>query len=163
MARLPETGRLGIPSSWDTRERRWFNVDGVAASPEAGPIRAELLSADILEHARLARRALLSSSKHGRALLRRAHQNARVLRQHYDSIAHTAAGRGSVTPAAEWFVDNYYVVERQLQLIRDDLPSGYYRQLPKLADGELAGLPRITGIAWAYVAHTTATWTSLAS
>ena len=59
-----------------------------------------------------------------------------------------------MTPAAEWFVDNYYVVERQIQLIRDDLPVGYYRQLPKLASGHLAGLPRIAGIAWSYVAHT---------
>ncbi|MBS0580474.1 MAG: glycosyl transferase [Proteobacteria bacterium] len=90
----------------------------------------------------------------GRALLRRSRRNARMLREHYDSIAHATSSRRSVTPAAEWFVDNYYVVERQLQLIRDDLPSGYYRQLPKLASGELAGLPRIAGIAWAYVAHT---------
>ena len=59
-----------------------------------------------------------------------------------------------MTPAAEWFVDNYYVVERQLQLIRDDLPAGYYRQLPKLASGPLAGLPRITGMVWSFVAHT---------
>ena len=34
------------------------------------------------------------------------------------------------------------------------LPAGYYRQLPKLRDGPLAGSPRVFGLAWAYVAHT---------
>ncbi|MFO2375893.1 hypothetical protein QOU54_31285, partial [Pseudomonas aeruginosa] len=38
--------------------------------------------------------------------------------------------------------------------IRDDLPPGYYRQLPKLASGPFAGYPRVFGLAWAFVAHT---------
>ncbi len=139
------------------RDKRWLAFDSSRAAPEPAPIRAELLSTERLEEfaATLAKsQPLLPSARHGRALLKRSRQNARVLRSHYDSIANTTSSRRSVTPAAEWFVDNYHVVERQLQLIRDDLPSGYYRQLPKLADGELAGLPRITGIAWSFVAHT---------
>ncbi len=32
--------------------------------------------------------------------------------------------------------------------------AGYYRQLPKLAEGPFAGYPRVLGMAWAYVAHT---------
>ncbi len=46
------------------------------------------------------------------------------------------------------------MVEEQIREIRDDLPRGFYRQLPKLADGPLEGYPRVFGIAWAYVAHT---------
>src|SRR6185503_18523940 len=38
--------------------------------------------------------------------------------------------------------------------IRDDLPKGYYRELPKLASGHLEGYPRVLGLAWAYIAHT---------
>ncbi|MEO8470010.1 MAG: glucoamylase family protein, partial [Chloroflexota bacterium] len=38
--------------------------------------------------------------------------------------------------------------------IRDDLPPDYYRELPKLAAGHLAGYPRVLGLAWAYIAHT---------
>ncbi|HEX9325381.1 MAG TPA: glucoamylase family protein, partial [Reyranella sp.] len=34
------------------------------------------------------------------------------------------------------------------------LPPGYYRQLPKLSSGPLAGYPRVFGVAWAFVAHT---------
>ncbi len=66
-----------------------------------------------------------------------------------------AAQQGQpVTPAAEWLLDNFHLVEQQLRQISEDLPPGYYRQLPKLSEGHLAGYPRVMGIAWAYVAHT---------
>jgi cyclic beta-1,2-glucan synthetase len=59
-----------------------------------------------------------------------------------------------VVPAAEWLLDNYHLVEAQIREIRNDLPPGYYRQLPKLAEGPFAGYPRVFGLAWALVAHT---------
>src|SRR6185503_11049099 len=37
--------------------------------------------------------------------------------------------------------------------VREDLPPGFYRRLPKLADGPLEGYPRVLGLAWAFVAH----------
>ena len=63
------------------------------------------------------------------------------------------AGR-PITPAAEWLVDNYHLVEKQLRELRSDLPDSYYRQLPKLAAGPLAGFPRVYEIAWGFVADT---------
>jgi len=139
------------------RPRRWFDFSAADAL-EIEPIRAELMSVERLEqHAEALARAqpVLAPAWHaGRSLLARTRQNARVLRRHFESVARATASQRSVTPAAEWFVDNYYVVERQLQLIRDDLPAGYYRQLPKLGSGPLGGLPRIAGIAWSFVAHT---------
>ena len=60
----------------------------------------------------------------------------------------------AITPAAEWLVDNFHIVEEQLREIQDDLPAGYYRKLPKLASDHLQGYPRVYGVAWAYVAHT---------
>ena len=85
----------------------------------------------------------------------RLNDNAAVL-----LAAYRASRRGgwtraaAITPAAEWLLDNYHLVEEQIREIRDDLPPGYYRQLPKLADGPFAGYPRVFGIAWAFVAHT---------
>ena len=72
----------------------------------------------------------------------------------YRAIATAIREERSITPAAEWLVDNFHVVEEQIREIRDDLPRGFYRQLPKLADGPLQGYPRVFGIAWAFVAHT---------
>ena len=90
----------------------------------------------------------------GRSLAIRLRDNGSVLLKAYRAIA-TAVGEGrAITPAAEWLLDNYHVVEEQIREVRDDLPRAYYRQLPKLADGPFAGYPRVFGIAWAFVAHT---------
>ena len=80
--------------------------------------------------------------------------NSADLLHAYRVIAKAIDERRAITPAAEWLVDNYYLVERQISEIRSALPPGYYRQLPKLADGPFTGYPRVFGLAWAFVAHT---------
>ena len=90
----------------------------------------------------------------GRSLAVRLRDNESVLLEAYRAIA-SAVGEGrAITPAAEWLLDNYHLVEEQIREIRDGLPPGYYRQLPKLATGPFAGYPRVFGVAWAFVAHT---------
>ena len=89
-----------------------------------------------------------------RSLVDRLADNERVLLDAYRSIAKAVDEGRAITPAAEWLLDNYHLVEEQIREIRDDLPPGYYRQLPKLADGPFAGYPRVFGLAWAFVAHT---------
>jgi len=77
-----------------------------------------------------------------------------VLLEFYRATARAIQQEEAITPATEWLVDNFYIVEEQLREIRDDLPPGFYRELPKLASGPLQGYPRVFGIAWAFVAHT---------
>ncbi len=84
----------------------------------------------------------------------RVEENLTALRQAYDYVALTSRTGHYVTPAAEWLLDNFHLVEAQLQQIREGLPRRYYASLPKLATAPLQGLPRVYGIAWAYVAHT---------
>jgi len=72
----------------------------------------------------------------------------------YRAIAAAARDGQAATPAAEWLLDNFHVVETQIREIREDLPPGFYRELPKLKEGPLEGYPRVLGIAWAFVAHT---------
>jgi len=90
----------------------------------------------------------------GRPLLPRVQDNGRVLRDAYRAIAKAIREERAITPAAEWLVDNFHVVDEQLREIRDDLPAGFYWKLPKLAEGPLEGYPRVYGLAWAFVAHT---------
>ena len=59
-----------------------------------------------------------------------------------------------VSPAAEWFVDNFHLIEDQLREIKHDLPENYYYELPKVDTGDLSGLPRVYAIALAILAHT---------
>jgi len=120
-------------------------------------IREELFSVErIEEHAESLAAAQQVTAKPitGRSLASRLKDNEAVLLDAYRAIA-AAVGEGrAITPAAEWLLDNYHVVEEQIREIRDDLPVGYYHQLPKLAAGPFAGYPRVFGVAWAFVAHT---------
>ncbi len=84
----------------------------------------------------------------------RVDENIAALREAYDYIARTSRSGHYVTPAAEWLLDNFHLIEAQLQQIQEGVPHRYYADLPKLADKPLEGLPRVYGIAWAYVAHT---------
>ena len=87
-------------------------------------------------------------------LSRRLEDNAAALLEAYRANMTQLAAGGTIAPAAEWLLDNYHVVETQIRGVHADLPPGFYRQLPKLAAGPLAGYPRVLGLAWAYVAHT---------
>ena len=126
------------------------------AEPE-GPIRGELFSAERLEqHAENLAASQVASHDigEGRPLIPRVLENGRILLEYYRATASAIQQGGTITPAAEWLVDNFYIVEEQLREIRDDLPAGFYRRLPKLASGPLEGYPRVFGVAWAFVAHT---------
>ncbi len=121
------------------------------------PIRAELFGVERLEQhaASLATAQVVTDdARVGRLLTPRVLDNGRVLVASYRAIARTIRDEKTITPAAEWFVDNFHIVDEQLREIIDDLPPGYYRQLPKLASGHLKNYPRVYGVAWAFVAHT---------
>ena len=119
-------------------------------------LRAELFSSERLEqHAASLAAAQQVTRRRStrRSLNARLKDNESVLLAAYRTIG-AAAGEGrSITPAAEWLLDNYHLVEEQIREIRADLPPGFYRQLPRLADGPFAGFPRVFGMAWAVIAH----------
>ncbi|HEY8040702.1 MAG TPA: glucoamylase family protein [Polyangiaceae bacterium] len=54
--------------------------------------------------------------------------------------------------AAEWFLDNYYVIRRVARQVVQELPRGFQRRLPLVASGPSSGLPRIDALARALVA-----------
>jgi cyclic beta-1,2-glucan synthetase len=120
-------------------------------------LRAEIFSIERLEqHAAslaaaqpIAARPLLE-----RSLSARLRNNEKALLAAYRDIAKAVDAGRSITPAAEWVLDNYHLVEEQIREIREDLPPGFYRQLPKLTTGHFAGLPRVFGLAWGFIAHT---------
>lgn len=121
------------------------------------PIRAELFSAAHLERyaETMALKHIVSSDpRRGVNLSGRVASNEDILIQSFQAIVQTVRDERSITPAAEWLIDNFYIIEEQLKDIRDHLPPEYYKELPKLAAGDLAGYPRVYAIAWDFVAHT---------
>ena len=84
----------------------------------------------------------------------RLRDNIQMLRQAHRYLGQQASTGYDISPAAEWLLDNFHLIEAQLKEIHDGLPRRYFRALPLLLDAPLAGLPRVYGVAWAFVAHT---------
>ena len=82
------------------------------------------------------------------------------LRQSKQFIGERAASGYEISPAGEWLLDNFHLIEAQLKEIHEGLPKRYFSQLPILTDAPLLGLPRVYGIAWAFVAHTDGAFSS---
>jgi hypothetical protein len=87
-------------------------------------------------------------------LLPRFEENGRYLITAYLKLTEAIFEGQCVSPAAEWLIGNFHVVEEQLREIRVDLPKSYYYELPKLVTGEIRGYSRIYSIAITFIAHT---------
>jgi cyclic beta-1,2-glucan synthetase len=113
-------------------------------------------------HARSLAVAQIVASKplRGLPLSSRLADNGAVLLSAYRSIVAAIDEGRAITPASEWLIDNYHLVEKQIRQVSSDLPPGYYRQLPKLVTGPFAGYPRVFGMMWAFVAHTDSSFDS---
>jgi cyclic beta-1,2-glucan synthetase len=137
---------------------RRLHINGEDAFRQGeAPIRAELFSVERLEqHAEslAVAQQVAARPPRGTPLDRRLRDNTKVLGDTYRAIAQSFRAHRPITPAAEWLLDNFHIVEEQIREIKHDLPPGYYRKLPKLAEGPLQGYPRVIGIAWAFIAHT---------
>ncbi len=121
------------------------------------PIRAELFGIDrFREHGQsLARSQTIATRPIAvYSVVRRLRDNAVTLANAYMELCEAVAANQPITPAAEWLIDNFHLIEEHTRQAEADLPQSYYRQLPKIETGPLAGHPQIFGIAWAYVAHT---------
>lgn len=58
-----------------------------------------------------------------------------------------------ISPAGEWLLDNFYLIEEQISTAKRHLPKGYSSELPRLSQGPSLGRPRVYDIALEAVAH----------
>jgi len=116
---------------------------------EDPPLRAELFSAEqIAAHGeRLASAHVVSDTALSDRLLARLADNERVLVAVAKQLAVAADADRRYTPAAEWLLDNFYLIEEEVRTARRHLPRGYSKKLPRLAhtpaNGTAAGLDPI--------------------
>jgi cyclic beta-1,2-glucan synthetase len=121
-----------------------------ATFPRAAGSETELLSIDQLEeHAR--RLAALLSVVPGSSIARRTHLrqlngHMQALRNVYKQLAQDS-DQETLSPAAEWLLDNFHIVSAAAKDVQHDLPPSFYRRLPRVATDEFAGLPRIYALA----------------
>lgn len=70
------------------------------------------------------------------------------------SLNEDVAQKRTVPPAAEWLLDNFYIMEEQVKIIRRDLTKREYNNLPILRKGPSKGHARVLAIAMELVSHT---------
>jgi cellobiose phosphorylase len=120
------------------------------------PLRAELLTAEQMEErgGELATEHQLRAPRRTDSLLlRRLSLNETVIHEACAVLADAIREQRRITPGGEWLLDNLYLVDEQIRKARQHLPQNYSFELPVLARGVAAGLPRVYDIALEAIAH----------
>ena len=118
--------------------------------------KAELFSTSQMERygQKLARSHKLSPDKLPYYLLKRLDNNEAVITQNCYEL--NAGKKASIMPAGEWLLDNYYLIEEQIRIVRQHLPKNFGKGLPALAAPH--SCPRIYDIAAEAIAHGDGRW-----
>lgn len=119
------------------------------------PLRAEIFTEEQLEEAAtsLAAKHTLILRDQSEQLLKRLASNEAILLEVHELLTDTVKKNARVVPAAEWLLDNFYLIEEQIYIGKKHLPKGYSKGLPQLQKGPSAGLPRIYDIAVEIISH----------
>ena len=119
------------------------------------PLRSELLSVmQMAAHGKaLAATHQLSTRGGPDRLLARLTQNADRIAATCGELTDAVTAGLQITPASEWLLDNYSLIEEQIRIARRHLPRDYSKQLPRLGNGQYAGRPRVYQIALEIISH----------
>ncbi|WP_265786665.1 GH36-type glycosyl hydrolase domain-containing protein [Fodinibius salicampi] len=72
----------------------------------------------------------------------------------YKILATSVKQNKDITPAAEWLIDNFYIIQEQIVQVENDFPIGYQRNIPHLSSGSNMGLPRVYDLVQNLALHT---------
>ena len=134
----------------------WENDISQKYSDGEPPLRSELFSAEQMEQygKTLAGLHVLGPKVDpDQQLLSRLAENEEILLEVHDLVSEAVKGNRQITPAGEWLLDNFYLIEEQIRTGRRHLPKGYSKELPRLLNGPSAGLPRVYDIAKEIISH----------
>jgi cellobiose phosphorylase len=142
--------KLGRFRSW----RKALHRNGAPRHDEQ-PLRAELYTVEQLaRHARaLAAADRIATGSAPDRVNARLDENETLLVETYDLVTAAVDRKRRIPPAAEWLLDNFYLIEEQIRTARRHLPQSYSRQLPRLASGPAVNFPRSYGIALELISH----------
>src|SRR3546814_514652 len=132
-----------------SRMRVYFQgSNSIGNSRNEEPFRSELYNSDQMEvHAKVvARSHKLLKGKSSDKLLKRLGNNEKILLDVRNLLVESIRSGQTITPGAEWLLDNYYLIEEQVVIARKHLPKGYSEGLPYLENGKSAGMPRVYDI-----------------
>ncbi|HEY1172180.1 MAG TPA: glucoamylase family protein [Verrucomicrobiae bacterium] len=130
-------------------------MDSLLCSESDGhPFRKDLYSVEVLQrHARhLAQKHRPAPGKGPNLLLPRLASNEKLLRDYNEATLRAEKTR-RITPAGEWLLDNFHLIEEQIRTARRHLPRSFSRELPHLKDGSSAQYPRVYELALELISH----------
>ena len=89
-------------------------------------------------------------------LLARLKENEKVLGdccRMFSAVTALSKLERRMSPAGEWLLDNYWMVQEHIQAARRHLPEAYMKDLPQLSGGMVDGMPRVYDIALENISH----------
>ncbi|MDD5596257.1 MAG: cyclic beta 1-2 glucan synthetase, partial [Candidatus Omnitrophica bacterium] len=118
-------------------------------------LRSELFNIKQLkQHAKCLAKKHLAYCKKGKdRLLRRLEENEEVLNRIQNILKETDKSKRRITPAGEWLLDNYFLIQEQIRLAQKYLPKDYIQGLPHISEGLFLGYPCVYEIAMEIVSH----------
>ncbi len=119
------------------------------------PIRAQLLSASQMETfgKSLAGRHTLSTKPAEDHLLTRLADSEKLLTEVRKLLTGSIKEKHRVTPAGEWLIDNFYLIEEHIRIAKLHFPKKYSEDLPQLLEDTSGRLTRIYDIAVQIISH----------
>ncbi|HTH56752.1 MAG TPA: glucoamylase family protein [Cyclobacteriaceae bacterium] len=119
------------------------------------PLRAELLSAEQMERfgKSLAANHKLSTNPAQDHLLKRLADNEGVLHKVRKLLIDSIKKKYQITPAGEWLIDNFYLIEEHIRNAKRHFPKDYSEDLPQLLDGSVPGLTRVYDMILQIISH----------
>lgn len=136
--------------------RAYFQKNSVRKyAEEMPPLRSELYTRGQMEqHAKfLAGAHQLNTTQAPEQLVTRLADNEEVLEKVTALLHDAVKDNERISPAGEWLLDNYYLIEEQILAGKKYLPKKYSEALPQLAGGPLKNFPRVYDIAIEIISH----------
>ncbi|MBC2579722.1 GH36-type glycosyl hydrolase domain-containing protein [Clostridium sp. DJ247] len=89
-----------------------------------------------------------------RMLIKSLDSSYRKILDGYDYLDIEAKNKNEVIQAADWLLDNLYLIQKEYKDIRHNMPEEYYKKLPVISKGSMKCYPRVYYLAVQLVAHT---------
>lgn len=95
----------------------------------------------------------VSKGNSKRRIIKNLDNNYKAIIDSYEHIDKASKDNREILGAAEWMLDNLYLIEKEYKTIKYNMPSSYYKNLPVIDKGIMKGYPRVYQIAVELVTH----------
>ncbi|MEO9256900.1 MAG: hypothetical protein ABI207_00885, partial [Crocinitomicaceae bacterium] len=119
------------------------------------PLREELFCSDQMEQfgKALAKKHKLSSKPTKDYLLKRLANNENTLAEVRRLLTDSIKRKYQITPAGEWLIDNFYLIEEHIRVAKTHFPKNYSEGLPRLLSETSSEVTRSYDIVLRIISH----------